>query len=205
MTLTATQIKIVTNFVDENKVTLPTLKDDVVDHLCCEIEVFMRDGKNFEEAFRQALYELAPHGLHDIQQQTELLLQPTKVIMKKILYFVGLASTISMTMGLMFKIMHMPGADQLINYGFFAFAFVFLPVIFARKLARASQLSTSEKLKAALGILSAVGLLLSIVFKMRMEINLATIFLFSTTIVFCFGFLPLQFYDLYRKEMRSAN
>lgn len=205
MKLTQEQIDKIEMYVIQSRITIPSLRDDLIDHLCCEVECRISQENSFEKSLEAALRELAPSGLYEIERETEFLLQPNKVIMKKLLYFIGLASTISMTMGLMFKIMHMPGADQLINYGFFAFAFVFLPVIFARKLGRASQLPLSEKFKAVIGITSAVGLLISIVFKMRMEINLATIFLFATTIIFCFGFLPLQFYDLYRKELKQVN
>lgn len=205
MKLTKEQVDRIEMYVIQSRITIPSLRDDLVDHLCCEVECRTNEESDFEKSFAEALRELAPSGLYQIEQETEFLLQPNKVIMKKVLYFIGLASTISMTMGLMFKIMHMPGGDQLVNYGFFVFAFVFLPVIFARKLSRASQLTITEKVKAVIGIVSAVGLLLSIIFKMRVEINLATNFLFCTTIIFCFGFLPLQFYDLYRKELKQAN
>lgn len=205
MKLTKAQIDRIEKYVIQSRITIASLRDDLVDHLCCEVEARLKDQKEFEQALADALKELAPSGLYGIEQETKFLLQPNKVIMKKVLYFIGLASTISMTMGLMFKIMHMPGADQLINYGFMAFMFVFLPVIFAAKLNKAPQLSLAEKSKAIIGIISAVGMLLAIITKIRMQIDLATIFLFCTTIIFCFGFLPLHFYEMYRKAMREAN
>ncbi|HEY0652139.1 MAG TPA: hypothetical protein VGD65_03385 [Chryseosolibacter sp.] len=205
MKLTKEQIDRIEMYVIQSRITIPSLRDDLIDHLCCEIELRAQDGNDFEKCFEAAVRVLAPSGLYAIEQETQFLLQPNKVIMKKLLYLIGLASAISMTMGLMFKIMHMPGADQLINYGFFAFVFVFLPVIFVRKLGKASQFSGVEKLKAIFGIVSAVGMLLSIVTKIRMEIDMATILLFCTTAIFCFGFLPLHFYEMYRKSLREAN
>jgi hypothetical protein len=205
MKLTDEQIDRIETYVIQSKITIPSLRDDLIDHLCCEVEFRISAENDFEKSFDEAIRELAPTGLYKIEQETQFLLQPNKVIMKKVLYFIGLASTISMTMGLMFRIMHMPGSDQLINYGFFAFAFLFLPVIFGRQLRNAAKLSTPEKFKAVLGIVSAVGLLLSIIAKMQVEIDLATNLLFITTIIFCFGFLPLNFYGLYRRELREAN
>jgi hypothetical protein len=205
MRLTKEQVDRIETFVIQGRITIPSLRDDLIDHLCCEVEIRATSENDFERSFEEAVRDLAPSGLYQIEQETEFLLQPNKVIMKKILYFIGLASTISMTMGLMFRIMHMPGSDQLMNYGFFAFAFLFLPVIFARQLKKASKLSTAEKLKAILGLVSAVGLLLSIIAKIRMDIDMATNLLFVTTIIFCFGFLPLNFYGLYRKSMQQTN
>jgi hypothetical protein len=199
------QIEQIRKYVIESNVTILSLRDDLVDHLCCEVESRISEGKSFQEAVVEALSHYRPEDLYEVEQQTEFLLHPNKVIMKKLTYFIGLAATISMTIGLMFKIMHMPGADQLVNYGFFAFAFLFLPVVLFRKVNKASHVSIPEKLKAILGIVSAVGFLLAVITKMRMEIDLATIFLFSTTGIFCFGFLPLHFYEMYRNSLREAN
>ncbi|HEY0744571.1 MAG TPA: hypothetical protein VGD40_24055 [Chryseosolibacter sp.] len=205
MTLTSDQIKQIKLYVLENNVTILSLRDDLVDHICCEVELRMSDGKDFSNAMNEALMEFTPADLYEIEQQTEFLLHPNKVIMKKLTYFVGLASAISMSMGLMLKILHMPGGEQLINYGFFAFAGFFLPAITFWKLNEGKQLSTVDKLKIGVGILSTVGLVISIVAKIRMDLNFSTIVLFCTTTLFSFGFLPLHFYQMYQRSLSRSN
>ena len=205
MKLTKEQVDRIEMYVIQSRITIPSLRDDLIDHLCCEVEMRAAHENNFEKSFKEALGELAPSGLYQIEQDTEFLLHPNKVIMKKFIYFIGLAAAISMSMGLMFKILHMPGGEQLVNYGFLAFAGLFLPAITAWKLSQHDQLSGVEKLKLATGIASAVGLAITIIAKIRMELDFSTIAFFCTTTLFSFGFLPLHFYQMYRKSLTAAN
>src|SRR6187401_1277375 len=128
MKLSPEQIGIIRKHVDTSAISIDSLKDDVLDHLCCVVEINMQRGRSFDNAVQEALTDLAPDGLDEIQRETVFLLNSTKIIhMKKIMYGVGLITAISMTMGLTFKILHMPGADELFNFGFFGFTLIFLP------------------------------------------------------------------------------
>jgi hypothetical protein len=204
MKLTKEQVDRIEMYVIQSRITIPSLRDDLIDHLCCEVEERLIQENEFEKSLEEALGELAPAGLYQIEQDTEFLLHPNKVIMKKLTYFIGLAATISMSMGLMLKILHMPGGEQLINYGFFTFAGLFLPAIVIWKFNR-NELSGIEKLRLTLGIASAIGLVLTIIAKIRMELDFSTIAFFCTATLFSFGFLPLHFYQMYRNSLTETN
>lgn len=198
-------MELIREYVIKSRVTIPSLRDDLVDHVCCDVENRISKGKSFQVSLAEAISQYRPGDLYEIQQQTEFLLHPNKVIMKKLTYFIGLAAAISMSMGLMLKILHMPGGEQLVNYGFFAFAGIFMPAIIIAKLMQRTQLNSVEKLKLAFGIASAIGLVLTLITKMNQQLDTATIIFFCTSTLFSFGFLPLHFYEMYRKSLTTAN
>jgi hypothetical protein len=205
MVLTSEQVKAIANRVDDGGIFMDSLKDDLIDHICCAIESRMSNGIPFETAFSEAMKDLAPFGLNEIQMQTIFLLHPKMLIMKKVMYILGLATTISMTMGLTFKILHMPGADQLFNYGFLTFALVFLPMVAIKKFMQKEKRSMYEKLKTTFGFVSTVGVGTAVLLKMVTKLEMSSVFLLISISIFCFGFLPFLFYDLYRESLKSPE
>lgn len=203
MTLTPKQVRAIVERVERDDIYIATLRDDLVDHLCCATESRMEQGLSFETAFREALGELAPSGLKQIQFQTLLLLFPKLFIMKKVMYILGLATTISMTMGLMFKILHMPGGEGLFNYGFLVFALIFLPMVAIKKFAQREKRPMYEKIKTVLGFISTVGVGVAILLKIYMKLEISGVMLLTSVSIFCFGFLPFLFYDLYKESLKE--
>ena len=189
--------------MEESTISNRTLKDDVLDHLCCAVEIKIEDGKEFEQALKEALDELAPEGLDEIQHETTLLLNPFKIIlMKKFMYAIGLITTISMTMGLTFKILHMPGAEELFNLGFFGFVLIFLPLITIERFKINAHRSLHEKLRFAFGFLSLVVVTASMLFKIFHYDGANLLWLVGLSI-FSFGFLPFLFFNMYKKSVVS--
>lgn len=50
------------------------LKDDLVDHFCCLVEMDMNRGMGFDDAFKRAYDQTCPNGLDEIQKETVFLL-----------------------------------------------------------------------------------------------------------------------------------
>jgi hypothetical protein len=200
MRISRQQIDLISDLVEVNRISIRTLKDDIVDHLCCVIENKMADGKQFDQSIEEALRELAPNGLRALQIETELLLNSKNISMKKVMYSIGLLTTISYTMGLMFKLLHMPGGEELINYGFLGFGLIFLPMLTIVRLRKYMEMPGHEKLKVVFGFLSAVFVGLAIFFKLRMDLDPASLMLMIGASIFSFGFLPLHFYGLYKNS-----
>lgn len=204
MQVSAEQLSIIKNYLQQSNITIVTLKDDLLDHLCCVVETKMAEGKEFETCVLEALHELAPDGLEKIQQETILLLYTTKMMrMKKIMYAIGLLSAISITMGLTFKILHMPGAEQLFNLGFFPFVLIFLPMIAIDRYKRNPALATFEKLRMGSGFLSSVVIGSSVFFKI-FHLEGANILLLTGIGIFCFTFLPFLFFSMYKKSISGT-
>lgn len=201
MKVTAEQVAIIRKQVEQSGIINEMLRDDVLDHLCCVVEIKLSKGVNFDQALQEASHELAPEGLIEIQRETVFLLNPSKIIlMKKIMYSIGLMTSISMTMGLTFKILHMPGADELFNLGFFGFTLVFLPMITIDRYKQNLHRALSERLRLILGFLSAVLIGFSVLFKIFHRPNADVMLLIGITI-FSFGFLPFLFFSMYKKSI----
>ena len=59
------------------------LKDDLIDHFCCMVEMEMDKGNAFEVALKKAYKHTAPNGLNEIQQETIFLLNYSKIMIMK--------------------------------------------------------------------------------------------------------------------------
>jgi hypothetical protein len=201
MKVSSEQIAHIHEVIDQSSITIETLKDDLLDHLCCVVEVKMTNGSEFEISLKEALDELAPDGLNTIQRETIFLLNSTKIIlMKKIMYSIGLITSIAMTMGILAKLLHWPGSEELFTYGFVGFLLLFLPMLAIDRYKHNLGKSLSEKLRIGLGYLSAFLIVFSIAFKL-FHLEGANLLLLSGMCVFSFGFLPFLFFNMYKKSL----
>ncbi len=66
MNLTDQQVDKITRTIGASPISRAHMRDDLVDHLCCAVELRMTGGTDFEKALPDALYELAPNGLREI-------------------------------------------------------------------------------------------------------------------------------------------
>jgi hypothetical protein len=201
MKVSSEQIAHIHEVIDQSSITIETLKDDLLDHLCCVVEVKMTNGSEFEISLKEALDELAPDGLNKIQHETIFLLNSTKIIlMKKIMYSIGLITSIAMTMGILAKLLRWPGSEELFTYGFVGFLLLFLPMLAIDRYKHNLGKSLSEKLRIGLGYLSAFLIVFSIAFKL-FHLEGANLLLLSGMCVFSFGFLPFLFFNMYKKSL----
>jgi len=68
MKLSKEQVDIIRLVIDQSRIEIQTLKEDILDHLCCVVENKM-GKKTFEVSLGEALTELAPNGLDEIQRE----------------------------------------------------------------------------------------------------------------------------------------
>lgn len=202
MKLTPDQLQQVRRRVEADGITIETLKEDVIDHLCCVIEVKMERSRSFEAGLKEAIDELAPDGLNVLEFETVFLLNSNRIIlMKKLMYSIGALSSMSFVAGWAFGILHLPGAFELSAYGFLGFALLFMPLYAIDYYKTSIQRALSEKLRFFLGLLSAVMMAASVIFKMLHLPLLPTFFLIVGTATFVVGFLPFLFFGMYRKSI----
>src|SRR5688572_1575152 len=167
MKLSQEYIDIIRDRIDTSDITMTTLKDDVLDHLCCVVEQKVEAGKSFEIALQEALYELAPNGLDEIQRKTFYLLKSPKIIfMKKVMYLTGLLCAIALSVGWLFATLRWPGGREIFNIGFLGFLWVFVPMLVVDRYRARIRKAASEKIKIAVGAVSAFIVGLSLVFKL---------------------------------------
>ncbi len=187
--------------IDESDITMQTLKDDVLDHLCCVVEHKIERGKTFEIALQEAIHELAPNGLDEIQRKTFYLLNSPKIIfMKKVMYSIGLIAAISMSLGFTFRIFDWPGGTELLIYGLLGFVLLFVPMVAINYYKVILRGTLSEKLRIIVGLSSGVVVGFAIIFKF-LDVQGADQLLFGGSLLFSFGFLPFLFFSMYKKAV----
>jgi len=121
-------------------------------------------------------------------------------MMKKLMFLIGFLGSVIFTSGVMFKLLHLPGANKLYIVGFLVLLLVFIPLFAFDKYKAAVSSTLSERLKIILGGASALITGVSGLFKL-MHLQGADLFLILGTFVFVVGFLPLFFYSLYKKSI----
>ena len=204
MRISKEQVNFISATIDESGITIPTLKDDLIDHLCCVVESKMEKGIPFESALQEALREVAPHGLEAIQNQTLYLLNsPNKIFMRKVIFTIGFMSAIAVSLGWLFVTLSWPGGRELFNSGFLGLLMLFIPMmaIYRYKIRRPKIVL--ERLRIALGTVSSFITGLSLVFKV-LHLQGADVLLILGVLIFTFGFLPFLFFNLYRKSATNV-
>ncbi|AHM61629.1 hypothetical protein D770_16875 [Flammeovirgaceae bacterium 311] len=187
--------------INRSAISSQALKDDLLDHFCCFIEHEMKKGQTFEEAHRKAWQQICPNGLDEIQQETIFLLNAKNIIfMKKVMYAIGLLSSISISIGWLFKILGWLGGGDLFTYGFLAFVLIFLPMLAIDRYKLVLNKALTEKLRVILGFTSAIVTGLAVLFKI-MHLQGANMLLILGIFLFSFGFLPFLFFRMYKKSL----
>lgn len=201
MKLSKEDINIIRYRIDQSDITMHTLKDDVLDHLCCVVEKKIEEGKSFQLALEEAFYELAPNGLDVIQRKTFYLLNSPKIIfMKKVMYLTGLICATTVSLGWLFVTLRWLGGRELFNIGFMGFLWVFVPMLALDRYRANMRKAISEKLRIILGAVSGFIVGLSLVFKI-LHLQGADVMLVVGMLMFTFGFLPILFFNLYKRAV----
>lgn len=195
------KIELIRREIDRSAISIQELKDDLLDHFCCFIEEELRKGNSFEASYSLAVEQICPNGLDEIQRETVFLLNSNKIrFMKKVMYSIGLISSMSISIGWLFKILHWPGGSELFIYGFLVFVLLFLPMIAIDRYKVNIARALSDKLRIVLGFGSAMLVGLALVLKF-LHLTGADQLLVLGALLFIFGFLPFLFFRMYRKAI----
>jgi hypothetical protein len=177
------------------------LQSELIDHCCCTVEELMNLGLPCEEAIDRAFLRLAPDGLHEIEDafnhiQTRLIL----TIMKKTVYFSGFVAAFCILIGLMFKIMHWPGATAILITGNLSLSVCLLAILYGL-LTNKTTFPRMTYSRILFGVVGGMLLASGIFFKI-MHWPGASILLVLGMFLITFIFLPIFFWQLYRSEVK---
>ena len=177
------------------------LQSELIDHCCCTVEELMNLGLPCEEAIDRAFLRLAPDGLHEIEDafnhiQTPLIL----TIMKKTVYFSGFVAAFCILIGLMFKIMHWPGATAILITGNLSLSVCLLAILYGL-LTNKTTFPRMTYSRILFGVVGGMLLASGIFFKI-MHWPGANILLVIGMFLITFIFLPIFFWQLYRSEVK---
>jgi hypothetical protein len=201
MKLTLEQESFIEKWVDSQGLKIQSLRDDLIDHLCCVVESKIETEESFQHLLDKAISDIAPNGLIEIERKTIFLLNSKRIlIMKKLLYSTGFIGSISLTAGVSFKLLRMPYGYELFIVGFLMLFLVFIPLLALDRYKVAISKAISEKMKIISGVVAAIITGLSGLFKL-MHLQGADLLLMLGAFVFAFGFLPFFFFTMYKKSI----
>jgi len=202
--LTEKEIDKISGDIDQQGLTYTPLKDEILDHICCNIEAEMESGMTFNEAYRKVKGRMGRKRIRQIQDETLFLISKKYRRMKRLMHVLGVAVPIIIILASIFKVMHWPGAGLLISLGLFVTGAVFLPVFVMVRIRDTRKLDEPVPMGLYItgmiaGILSVIGALLKI-----QHMPGAGIFLTLGLAGLAFGFLPI-FAVVKMREARKKN
>ncbi len=127
MCLDSKQIKLIESDVESARITLNHLANELVDHICCEVENMMNEGEKFEEAYRIIKEQTGIKVLQKIQENTLYLIDKKYALMKTTMKITGNVSLAVIAIGTVMKIYRFPGWPITLMIGFALLCFVFFP------------------------------------------------------------------------------
>lgn len=113
--------------IRKEEITFSHLLDELIDHVCCEVEYEMSTGLSFKEAYNMVRQKIGPRRLKEIQEETLYAIDSKYRKMKTTMKISGIAGTVMLGFASLFKIQHWPGAGILMTLGAFTLAFIFMP------------------------------------------------------------------------------
>jgi hypothetical protein len=186
--LTDEQIDFIAEDIRRRGVSLKSLEDDLLDHICCFIEQ-TDDQRPFEQVYLGALDSFGHNGLQLIQDETLFLInQPYFNKMKKIAYITGTFASMALVLGSLFKLMHWPGANILLISGTLILTFLFVPYFFYTQFKE--QTEKKGKVVSIIGLIAAFLLCNGAFFKIMHWPG-------ASLMIVAFGFFFIIFLPLY--------
>lgn len=120
--------------------------------------------------------------------------------MKRLTYLIGFLASMAFAVSILFKFLHLPGADELNMMGLIGLTFLFLPLIIINKFKHLANQGIIEKVKWIFGILSAITFSAGAIFKI-LHLQGAGMLLGFAFLFFCLGFLPILFFRMSLEEL----
>ncbi len=116
------------------------------------------------------------------------------------MYGSGLIFSIMVAVGLLLKLLHLMGSNELMLVGMVGFVIVYLPLVLKIRAGRQTPKSFMERTRDLLGLISAFMLSAGGILKIIGAVG-ANETLFLGTVVFSFGFLPFLFFMMYKESV----
>ncbi|MCU0460363.1 MAG: hypothetical protein MUE37_14910 [Bacteroidales bacterium] len=125
--LRVSDIDLIKQDVMSNEICFSHLADELIDHLCCDVENEMAGGLSFRDAWLKVKGSMGNRRLREIQEETLFAVDTKYRNMKNTMKISAIAGTIMLGFAALFKIMHWPGAGIMLTLGSLLLAFVFMP------------------------------------------------------------------------------
>lgn len=201
MKITEAQEEQIRQKVLQHQFKLSGLAEDLIDHIYCYLYEHGVEGQDFDKQLDEAVRRLAPEGLETIENETFYLLNFKKMIfMKRFIYVIGLIGAMAFSAGLVFKMFHWPGANELTGVGTLLALLIFLPLWAFDRFKYKMVSKPLDRWKLILGILAGVLVGLGTMMKFLHLMGAGVVFI-TGAFLFVLAFLPLYFLSSYRRSI----
>lgn len=197
------QITFILNDIRRNGVEMEDLQLSLLDHVCCIIENQLEENGDFEQFYYRAVSTFYIKNLSEIEEETKALLNNKYYYtMKKIMFVSGFVSASLLTIGILFKFMHWPGAGILLVLGIVLFSLLFLPLLFTIKAKEKQNLK--DKIILGAGSFIAILISMAIMFKIMHwpGANMMGVVSLLTMVLL---YIPLYFFSGIKNQESKAN
>jgi hypothetical protein len=117
----------ITSDIRQQEISFSHLVDELIDHVCCDVEYEMQRGLNFSEAYQKVKTKIGSRGLKEIQEETLYAVDTKYRKMKNTMKITGITGSVMLGFAALFKILHIPGASVLMTFGALTLSLVFMP------------------------------------------------------------------------------
>ena len=118
----------ISNDIRNEEISFSHLIEDLIDHVCCDVEFEMQTGMDFHQAYNRVKQKMGSvRRIREIQEETLFVVDSKYRNMKNTMKFSGIAGTIIFGCAALFRIQHWPLSGILLTIGAILLAFVFLP------------------------------------------------------------------------------
>ena len=163
MTLSPLQVDLIKGDISQNGIELKDLQYDLLDHICCILELEGDDGKPFEEVYAETKKNYFPEGFREIQEQTNYLITQKYNNMKKVMNIIGIGGSAMLMIGSILKTLSMAPANELILLGVVGLTLGYLPILLVMTLKQADVMMA--KFRNISGFLGAEAFIIGIFFQ----------------------------------------
>lgn len=125
--LTAENIDLISRDIGKQEISFSHLLDELIDHVCCDVENEMLSGLSFQQAYEKVRLKFTPDCFREIQKDTLYAVDLKYRNMRNTMKISGVAGTILLGFAALFKIQHWPLAGAMMTLGAFSLAIIFLP------------------------------------------------------------------------------
>jgi hypothetical protein len=196
-------IDFILNDISARGVTIEDLQYNLLDHICCLIENNLEENGDFENFYKNTVQTFFKKELKEIEDETiSLIIFKNYYTMKKAMIISGTVSAGLLSIGLIFKFMHWPGASIGVLLGIGLLSLLFLPLLFILKIKE--KQNVKDKLTIGIGALAGVLISLGILFKV-MHWPYANMMMNSSIAILLLLFLPFYFFSGIRNPETKVN
>lgn len=128
--LSSSRLDEIRDYLERHGLTYELLQTEMLDHICCDIEQYMDEGLEFEVALEKVKSEIPKNQFKQLQSETmESIGQKTKLTV-----VLTYGSFSMLVLATAFKMMHFPGAGQLLIASFAGLAITLISGVLSNPL-----------------------------------------------------------------------